>query len=574
MTALAVLTQPARGVCFMVSDAALYDSESGVIVRFDNKTAVVDHWPGAVSNSGNADATFLAVEALGAAFPTWDAMVDGAEDLLARVVPSWSLRSGADVLLAGISAKRGPEAFTFRIDDTLPETASRADAAASKYWANKPFQLVRLGRLVMTPVPDDQIIPADWEGIADDADDASVEWSMRKLLTMQRHMALPDSIGGIGGFATITKVTAGGVEQRTLIEWPEDQTGGWIRPPRIFWRRWHIDNPRPKRPRASRRGQPDKRLLTAQRLALLGETATAADRRREVELKLQAADLAGIKLTDMQIEKVKRYAQEQQSLAETQKTLGVLGSAATEAERYAARVQELGIALAHDIITQEQFNRALAAAHPLYESLQSAATNFATGFASDLRSGVSAMDALTKATSRLTDSLINIALNKAISSLFSNLGGIFGGSLGTIGGTGLPGYGGRYHTGGIVGVDSVPGRYVHPAYFDDAPRFHSGGIMPGEYPAILQRGEGVFTKAQMAALGRGGASGVTVVVNNNAGDDVSVGEPRRGADGGLQIDVAINRAVKNALQSDLASHGPMSQSIGRRFGLDPTRGIG
>lgn len=311
--------------------------------------------------------------------------------------------------------------------------------------------------------------------------------------------------------------------------------------------------------------------LEQQRIALLGEAATAADRRREVELKLQAADLAGIKLTEGQSSAIRRRAMEEASLAETQKTLGVLGSAATETERYAARVQELGIALQRGDISQEQFNRALAAAHPLYESLQSAATNFATGFASDLRSGVSAMDALTNATSRLTDSLINIALNKAISSLFSNLGGIFGGSLGT---TSIPGIRGTYHTGGIVGVDSVPGRYVHPAYFDDAPRFHSGGIMPGEYPAILQRGEGVFTKAQMAALGRGGASGVTVVVNNNAGDDVSVGEPRRGADGGLQIDVAINRAVKNALQSDIASHGPISQSIGRRFGLDPTRGIG
>lgn len=310
--------------------------------------------------------------------------------------------------------------------------------------------------------------------------------------------------------------------------------------------------------------------IEQQKIALLGEAATAADKRREVELKLQAAQLSGIKLTEDQIGAIRRRAMEEASLAETQKTLGILGSAATETERYAARVQELGVALQRGDISQEQFNRALAAAHPLYESLQSAATNFATGFASDLRSGVSAMDALINATGRLTDSLINIALNKAISSLFSNLGGVFGG---TFGGTGLPGFGGLYHSGGIVGNDTVPGRYVHPAYFDDAPRYHSGGIAGDEVPIIAKRGEGVFTPAQMAALGRGGVS-VNVNIQNNAGADVSVGEARQNADGSISLDVIVGRAVKNAMQSDLASHGPMSQSIGRRFGLDATRGIG
>lgn len=61
-----------------------------------------------------------------------------------------------------------------------------------------------------------------------------------------------------------------------------------------------------------------------------------------------------------------------------------------------------------------------------------------------------------------------------------------------------------HHTGGIVGGDSMPMRYINPAYFDDAPRFHTGGIAGDEVPIIAKAGEGVFTPGQMAAMGGGG----------------------------------------------------------------------
>lgn len=57
-----------------------------------------------------------------------------------------------------------------------------------------------------------------------------------------------------------------------------------------------------------------------------------------------------------------------------------------------------------------------------------------------------------------------------------------------------------HHAGGIVG--QVAGtRYIHPAYFDDAPRFARGGIVGGEVPIIAHKGEGVFTPEQMKAMG-------------------------------------------------------------------------
>lgn len=53
------------------------------------------------------------------------------------------------------------------------------------------------------------------------------------------------------------------------------------------------------------------------------------------------------------------------------------------------------------------------------------------------------------------------------------------------------------HTGGVVGAASGVSRGVSASWFAGAPRYHTGGVAglaPGEYPAILQKGEEVLTK--------------------------------------------------------------------------------
>jgi hypothetical protein len=74
-----------------------------------------------------------------------------------------------------------------------------------------------------------------------------------------------------------------------------------------------------------------------------------------------------------------------------------------------------------------------------------------------------------------------------------------------------------YHDGGIAGQVTSP-RYIHPAYFDDAPRYHSGGIaglMPDEVPAILRRGEPVFRDLNHARSVAGGGTTVNVTINQD-----------------------------------------------------------
>jgi len=76
------------------------------------------------------------------------------------------------------------------------------------------------------------------------------------------------------------------------------------------------------------------------------------------------------------------------------------------------------------------------------------------------------------------------------------------------------------HSGGIAGGQATFYRMVPNLAFAGAPRFH-GGFAPDEYPAVLQRGEGVFTSGQMKALGlmANNSSLPNVIVNiDNQGD--------------------------------------------------------
>lgn len=97
----------------------------------------------------------------------------------------------------------------------------------------------------------------------------------------------------------------------------------------------------------------------------------------------------------------------------------------------------------------------------------------------------------------------------------------FGGSgasygAASTGASGVGFLGGLYHAGGVVGAEPTAMRYINPAYFDDAPKFHTGGIAGDEVPIIAKRGEGVFTQGQMAAMGGNSGPNITYAPNIDA----------------------------------------------------------
>jgi phage-related minor tail protein len=123
--------------------------------------------------------------------------------------------------------------------------------------------------------------------------------------------------------------------------------------------------------------------------------------------------------------------------------------------------------------------------------------------------------------------------------LMKMLGGAFGGG-GAVGyGSGMDILAGVAHSGGIVGVNGVK-RFVHPAYFENAPRFHSGGIAGNEIPAILRANEEVLTPENPRHIMNGGGGG-TINVNVN------------GARGNQEIMDMVAAGVKQGIGSYDAS---------------------
>jgi len=80
----------------------------------------------------------------------------------------------------------------------------------------------------------------------------------------------------------------------------------------------------------------------------------------------------------------------------------------------------------------------------------------------------------------------------------------------------IPGFGGTAaataHTGAIIGRDTLPVRIVNADIFNGAIRAHRG-LGPNEVPVIAKKDEGIFTPAQMKALGAGGGMTINVPVN-------------------------------------------------------------
>lgn len=143
-----------------------------------------------------------------------------------------------------------------------------------------------------------------------------------------------------------------------------------------------------------------------------------------------------------------------------------------------------------------------------------------SGFAHDMNNKATATEAFSNALGRIKDRLMDMAINKLWDAAFPKKGGgLFsvGGTGGLLGGSIIPGI---LHDGGLGMHAPSSGRYVHPAYFDNAPRFHEGKRPwgPGEMPAIIRPEEEVLTTSDPRHRWNGGggtAGGDTYVSNDN-----------------------------------------------------------
>lgn len=123
---------------------------------------------------------------------------------------------------------------------------------------------------------------------------------------------------------------------------------------------------------------------------------------------------------------------------------------------------------------------------------------------------------------------------KGLSSLLS-----FGGILSSI-----------FHDGGVVGSTNAPQRLLPASTFRNAPRFHSG-LMPDEFPAILQKGEAVIPKGAKVAGGQ------TLQVNNTISIEMSGGGGNNAND-----TQRIQQAVQQGIEAGMADFIRRQQKVG------------
>jgi hypothetical protein len=146
--------------------------------------------------------------------------------------------------------------------------------------------------------------------------------------------------------------------------------------------------------------------------------------------------------------------------------------------------------------------------------------------------------------------------------LRSGLAGLFGPQLGPVTAVdaGIPVAAFPFHRGGVAGREGGAARPVPAALFAAAPRLHSGGVIgPGEVPAILRAGEGVFTPEQMRALG---GTVVQIVDQRGAGAPAIETRESRGPDGRRVIQAIVRAEVRAAL-----AEGALDRDLGLAYGI-------
>lgn len=347
----------------------------------------------------------------------------------------------------------------------------------------------------------------------------------------------------------------------------------------------------------------DRQRFISQALRRLSTEATDVER-------AQVRDLAGALFDEKQAIEARTKAEEDAARIREQ------GKALTEElrtaeEAYAADVRKLNELLAAGAIDQETFARASERA---YDQMLSASQDWSAGVVRALRDyaressdaaqqfeqatsralkasedafvqwattgKVSASDLFNSIAEEALRAAYRMAVIKPFGALFEGIfgsiaGSLFGGSSGMVGDFPAPGPVQMAHVGGVIGSDPLPSRSIHPTVFDNAPRFHGGGVVGNEVPIIAQRGETVFTPGQMRALGselgQKPEVKVNVHVDNRAPGTEARAQWRSDGGGGLRLDIIVEQ-IEGQIARNIGRGEGLAPTMERRYGLNPAAG--
>lgn len=306
-----------------------------------------------------------------------------------------------------------------------------------------------------------------------------------------------------------------------------------------------------------------------------GVGAVAAFTKQQELLNIAAEN--GIKLSPTQIAEVKKLADAYGAATQKLAEMKALSDIQFQRQTMFMSPGEAGIASSMRGIYgenwQSQMNGAIATQMRLNEQLKIAgqlASQFASTFVNDLKQGKSFADALKDSFANLADQLLKMALDAAIQNLLRQLAGGIGGGGGWVGAVaGAIGHAFGFEQGGIVGAGGTP-RYVHPAYFDDAPHYGSGGLVggalagfglgAGEVPIIAHLGEEILRRDDPRHRANSGGllggitiGGAQIIVQGDASENTLGLIKRALADHNKDMSAAVREAIStnNATQARL-----------------------
>jgi len=343
----------------------------------------------------------------------------------------------------------------------------------------------------------------------------------------------------------------------------------------------------------------DRARFVSQALRRLSADATDEQRR-------QVRDLAGSLFDEREAIEARNKA-EQEAIKLREKGKALTDSLRTAEEAYKAELAELNELLGEGAISQETFARATEDA---YDRMLRVSEEWSAGVIRALRDyGREAGDAARqfedvtssalKASedawvewartgkllvgnffSTLEEAALRAAYRllifKPMESFLEGLIGSFSFDFfGSSGGSSTPpildapAYGtGGYavaHAGGVIGATPLPRRTVDPRVFDGAPRFHGGGLVPGEVPVIARQGEVIGWPEQMREA-FGSEVVVQVIDQRSSGARPEVSS-ERGPDGKRLIRVLIRDEVNRGI-----AQGAFDQTMSSAYGIN-RRGV-
>ncbi len=235
----------------------------------------------------------------------------------------------------------------------------------------------------------------------------------------------------------------------------------------------------------------------------------------------------------------------------------------------------------------KQYNNVLYPATKVAEDLAQGGVNIAAAFAKAAASGKGLGGAFTSAwqafKSFASDFLLKIGEMILKTELLNALGyggaggggglpggisgfiaSLFGGGSASIAATGAAAAGtdtgvlastiSAFHSGGNVSPGAGIQRIISAAHFQFAPRYHGGGmagLQPNEMPAILEKGERVLSRAQVAA-GVGGQQSQQHIQVINGIDHEDIVRKGLGAPGNTKVILNMIRANRSSVRQALA----------------------